>query len=308
MIVDRDPRSSISGYALTVLDVLRCSRRYDYQVLNFPLTFRSPQEQILAFLNNLDTDAIIYSWYPGDDQWLYDDVMLKVRKPQFVLGGHHHIPEFTVPCHQWSAWYDTPATDRVTPLTRPVMHWPDIQYHEPRGMIKIGSFGLGLANKNFAGMIDRVNRDFQDNEVELNLHMSYTPRTFKETNEQAQICRQAVAPNVKLNLTFNYLPTSRDVARFLNGNDLNIFMYDDQPHLQVTSSALDHALSARKPIALKRSSLFSHMDEVEGIWVETSTLPEIMARGIEPLEPVYQHHSPEQLLACVEPYLDRYII
>lgn len=306
-LVDKEHRNSIIGYALTVFDVLKQSKKFNYQLHSVPFDKRTPDQHASEWLNNLQADAIIYNWYPGRDNWLFEDLMRLVGKPQFVIGGHHHMPEFATPKHQWSVFIDAEHTDRVTPLPRPIVTYPDLVYAPPTGRIKIGSFGLGSKIKNYPKLVEMVNTQFNDVVVDLNLHMSYTPQSVAETNSEAQKCRDVVMPNVNLNLTFNYLKTSYDVAKFLNGNDLNVFIYDDEPHLKVTSSSLDHALSARKPIALSRSSYFSHMHHVPGIWVEERGLRDIMNDGIAPLEPVYQQHSVEHFLESVEPYIERYL-
>lgn len=306
-IIDNDPRNSISGYALTVYDVLKTSTKYNYQLVQAPFTSPPDKTSSLNWLNGLGADGIIYNWYPSRENWIFDYTMSGVKVPQFVIGGHGHVPQLEEAKHIWSAYVDCKTTERLTPLPRPVINYPDLHYSPPLGRIKIGSFGLGFRNKNYPKLVEMVNEQFSDVVVDLNIHMSYTKDTFALTNKIAQECKAAAMPNVFVNITFDYLKTSCDIAKFLNANDLNVFIYDDEPHLNVTSSSLDHALSARKPIALSKSSYFSHMKNVPGIWVEERGLKEIMNDGITPLESVYAQHNRETMLNAVEPYLDKYV-
>lgn len=304
-IVDKDIRNSITGYALSVFNILQTSTKYNYVLVHCPLKRADGEEKFIRWLNGLNADAIIYNWYPSGDNWLWDDMMQFVNKPQFVIGGHEHVPKFDVPKHQWSAWYEAETTDRLTPLPRPVATYPDIKYSPPGDRIKIGSFGLGLKYKQYPKIVEMVNEQFSDVVVDLNFHMSYTPHTFSETNSEAQKCVALAALNVNLNIDFTFLETSHDIVKFLNGNDINVFLYDAGG--RVSSSSLDHALSARKPIALSRSSLFSHLHHIPGIWAEERSLRDIMNDGIAPLEQVYQEQSNDRFLSAVEPYLDKYV-
>jgi hypothetical protein len=306
-LIDNDARNSISGYAITVYDVLKTSDRYRYELISVPFTSPPGSERAREWLNNLKVDGIIYNWYPSGDNWIFDDTLQGVNKPQFVIGGHNHMPEFPESKHNWSAFVDCEVSDWLTPLPRPVVDYLDLVYSPPSGRIKLGSFGLGFKLKNYSKIVELVNKEFSDSVVDLNIHMSYTKHTFAETNRIAQECREVAMPNVNLNITFGYLKTSYDIAKFLNNNDLNIFMYEDEPHLKVTSSSLDHALSARKPIALSRSSYFSHMKDVAGIWIGERGLKDIMNDGIAPLESVYKKHNRETMLKEVETYLDKFI-
>jgi hypothetical protein len=302
-LINEDPRDSISGYAMTVYDVLKTSNKYNYKLV----PFAPGKGHWHDWLNNLDVDGIIYNWWPGNNR-LQNYILDHVNIPQFIIGGHNHIPEFTNIKHVWSAYIDQVATDNVTPLPRPVVYYPDLQYSPPSGRIKIGSFGLGFRNKNYPKIVELVNKQFSDMVVDLNFHMSYTNMSYAETNKIAQTCRELAMPNVMLNITFDYLKTSYDIAKFLNGNDLNVFAYEDEPHLKVTSSSLDHALSARKPIALSRSSYFSHMKHVPGIWLEDRSLRDILNDGIAPLESVYNIHSREAMLDAIETPLNKYVL
>ena len=74
-----------------------------------------------------------------------------------------------------------------------------------------------------------------------------------------------------------------------------------------TSSALDLALAARKPVALSRSSYFSHAHAVPGVWVEENSLLEIMERGIDVWDDFLKVHSEQAVLDAVERPLEKYL-
>ena len=80
---------------------------------------------------------------------------------------------------------------------------------------------------------------------------------------------------------------------WLAESDLNAYLYDETDQGRGIASTTDHALAARRPIALTRTWMFRHLHECQGIFVESSTLSEIMARGIEPLRSAYAEFSDE---------------
>jgi hypothetical protein len=70
---------------------------------------------------------------------------------------------------------------------------------------------------------------------------------------------------------------------------------------------LDFALAAKKPIALARSSLFRHVDHIPGIWVDQTPLKDIIAMGIEPLQPLYNAWTPGAWKHAIEPILEKHL-
>jgi hypothetical protein len=302
-------RSGIYGYARCVYEMLKDSTQFEYEFVECPLGIRDSDQRVHAWFRSLPHDAIIYNWYPGDTNWLNEELIDFVNKPQFVIAGHNHDSPFANSLHNWTCVTVAEPTDRTTPLPRPIMRYDDIAYTPPSGRIKIGSFGFGFDHKNFPGIVKLVNEQFKDVVVELNLHIPFGAGLdrIQETNFEAQKCRLLANPNVELNISHQFIDDQHDLVRWLNQHDLNIFLYDDQPHLMAISSCLDFALSAKKPIALARSSLFRHVDHIPGIWVDQTPLKDIMAMGIEPLQPLYNVWTPGAWKHAIEPILEKHL-
>jgi hypothetical protein len=84
-----------------------------------------------------------------------------------------------------------------------------------------------------------------------------------------------------------------------------VFLYHSFPHYNGLSSTVDYALSVRKPIAVSKSGLFSHVHDVSpSICVEDTPLPDIMRRGFEPIRKFYDAWSNERFVSHLEGVLD----
>ena len=302
-------RSGIHGYALCVYEMLKGSKQYEYEFVECPLDPRDSDQRVHDWFASLPHDAFIYNWYPGDTSWLNDELIADLKRPQFVIAGHNHDSHFANSLHNWSCVTVAETTNRITPLPRPIIPCDDIVYAPPGERIKIGSFGFGFDHKNFPGIVKMVNEQFKDVVVELNLQITFGSGLdcIRETNFEAQKCRLLAEPNVELNISHKFIDDQRSLIRWLNQNDLNIFLYDDQPHLMAISSCLDFALAAKKPIALSRSSLFRHVNHIPGIWVDETPLKEIIANGIAPLQPLYDAWTPEAFRNAIEPVVEKYL-
>jgi len=302
-------RSGIHGYARCVYEMLKDSLNFEYEFVECPLDMRDSDHRVNTWFASLPHDAIIYNWYPGDTSWLNDELIASLDVPQFVIAGHNHDSPFANSLHNWTCVTVAEPSDRITPLPRPIMQYSDIKYTPPNGRIKIGSFGFGFDHKNFPGIVKMVNEQFSDQVVDLNLHIPFGAGLdcIKTTAFEAQKCKLLSAPNVELNITHHFIDDQHDLVRWLNQNDLNIFLYEDQPHLMAISSCLDFALAAKKPIALCRSSLFRHVNHIPGIWVEERPLRDIMADGIAPLQPLYDTWTPDAWKNAIEPVIEKHL-
>jgi hypothetical protein len=81
---------------------------------------------------------------------------------------------------------------------------------------------------------------------------------------------------------------------------------NDKPRSAVSSS-LDHGLESKKPVALNRSKMFSHVWDIPEIFLESNSLKDIIKRGTKPLDPVYNRWTHNVFLNAVESKLDKFL-
>lgn len=189
----------------------------------------------------------------------------------------------------------------VTELPRPLFpalneglrcqSWPTV----------IGSFGFGFPDKNFPAIARMVRRDFEWAILRLNI-------PFAEFGDSDGAMARAVAAQcaeilngteIQLRVTHDFMDQDK-LIQWLQGNDLNVFLYDQtmRPGL---ASAPDYALSVRRPLAISSSQMFRHLPS--SICVDNISLPRLIAAGIQPLKEVYEANSNERLIEQMKIWL-----
>ena len=113
-------------------------------------------------------------------------------------------------------------------------------------------------------------------------------RSGVETRKIADDCMR-INRHVDLTIDHTFLSTD-DTLRFLAGNDINVFLYHSSN--QGLSSALDYALSVKRPIAITNDSMFKHI-YLPQIDVGNRSLLEIKNSGTEHLKDFYDKWNPD---------------
>lgn len=162
----------------------------------------------------------------------------------------------------------------------------------------IGSFGFGFADKDFPRIAQLVAEQFEQATIKVNIPFAeFGDSDGANAQNEVEKMRGVLAgSNIKLEASHVYLNTQEMIA-WLARNDLNLFLYKPS-HGRGLSSAIDYALSARRPIGVSSSEMFRHLPA--SICVDNISLPELIKQGIEPLGPVYQQHSNENLIQRYE--------
>ena len=188
---------------------------------------------------------------------------------------------------------------------------PLIEFNESKIIdktpLKIGTFGFFGLHKKLNNICKIVN-DQIDEEVELNLHIT---RCFlsneSELTDIKQTCLDNITkPNIKLNITHNFL-SDIDLLKHLNNNHLNIFFYDDYNFYNGISSSIDYAISCKRPFAVCKSNMFSHLRSIESkILVENNSLIDIMNNDISIYESLNNKWSNNNLIEKFEVDIKEY--
>lgn len=310
----------IHQYGRTVHRVLAGSSQHDYVFVTTPGAYNESfgNEEKIAWtewLQHLDCDAILYNHCPTTMGWLDQTVVAAVNKPQFMITGHDDLANIAGIKHHFvtNPLFESTATHSA--LCRPLVLDHDFEYAKPGDVIKIGTFGLAYSSKRLPLLVQYVNESFAPSQqVELNIHTTVGAYTaFSETLRDHTIntCRAFARPNVKIAVTTDFVESIDELIAKLNHNDVNVFLYNNEPHRFAVSSALDLALSAHKPIAISNSSMFAHTTHVNSIVVDTDELqyytgkhmnwlPDILEQGMAPLDEFYTKWSPENFRQVVE--------
>ena len=182
-----------------------------------------------------------------------------------------------------------------------------LEYHStvPKPSITtIGSYGFASANKGFEQLVEKVQNEFDEATIRLNMPFAfYGDKSGDTARRIAEACRKIITkPGIRLDISHDFLddPSLMD---FLAGNSLNLFMYRDKEGRGI-SSATDFALAIRKPIGVSRCPMFRHLLNTQpSICVEDVSLKSIISNGFTPLEDLSMQWSKQNIIVEYEQIL-----
>jgi hypothetical protein len=149
----------------------------------------------------------------------------------------------------------------------------------------IGSFGFGTPKKGFEKIVLKVQEEFDDAVIRLNIPAAdFGDADGANAKKIAANCQALIQKKgIQLHVTHNFLDDS-GVLDFLAQNSINVFLYEDSAGRGL-SSAIDNALAVQRPLAVSNSSMFRHiLQPVPSVCLENSSLHHILLNGFEPLQ------------------------
>lgn len=164
-------------------------------------------------------------------------------------------------------------------------------------ILNIGSFGFATSGKGFIRIIEKVQEEFHDAIININIPFSkFADEMGDNARSISKSAHEKLTKNgISLNITHDYL-TEEELLKFLSKNDINVFFYEAQDNRGL-SSATDWAIASKRPLAVTRSSMFRHLfDCYPSICIEDNSLKTILGNGINHLERLCEEWSPENLL------------
>ena len=170
---------------------------------------------------------------------------------------------------------------------------------------RIGSYGFCHVSKNFDKVAELVCKEFDSAILTYFLPKNKFEYDFSMRNDIISKIKSVVensGKNIKLEINENFLD-NQALIDFLRSNDINVFLNSSRDIEQdiSLSSSTDFALMARRPIAVSKSNMFTHFQDVSpSVYVEDRSLKDIIASGITPVDQMYKDHSPQAFLEKFE--------
>jgi hypothetical protein len=259
-------------------------------------------------VNQCKPEIIIYNYLPETMPWFNPGILNQLRNHGVKQGlivhnmGYAHWFDFYL--HQIPEY---PENGNNYSILRPLFTYNKPPVDRNDGKIKIGSFGLGFKTKQWDKICELVNRQF-DEEVDLHLHLT-TSYFFPNTQELEEIkvaCQnQITKPNIHLSFSGDFWDDNT-LLDFLGDNDLNIYLYKYYDNYNGISGVTDYMMSVRKPIAICKTNMFSHINHVKpSICVEDNSLKQIIKNGFAPLQPYHDVWSHKKFAEHLDKILDK---
>lgn len=162
----------------------------------------------------------------------------------------------------------------------------------------VGSFGFSVGSKGYQRLVDAVQEEFDEAIIRINIPANgIIDQDGGEARRQIDLCRARLwKPGIQLKATHEFFDNAQ-LTDFLATNTLNAFLYDYVPQAGISSST-DHALAARRPIAITQSIMFRHLLDLQPpITIENSCLKEIISNGTRAFNHLLREWAPERI--CV---------
>lgn len=275
------------------------SKKYNfiYQEVTSALEF-------ISKCNEYKPKGIIYNYLSGTMPWLNGELIQRYRElgiKQYTIVHNSYYHGFDYYLHQNP--YHPHEDDRNFALARPLFEYTQSQTKRNDDTLHIGSFGFGLTCKYTDQICKIINDQLSYRKVQINLHLTqahFCPNEDTIVKIKEDCLKVITCDNIKLNMTNDFLTTNQ-MLDFLASNDLNMFFYEKYNHYNGISSSVDYALSVKKPIAICRSNMFSHIWDVQpSICVENNSLLNIINNGFSPLEEKYNSWTHEKFIDKLE--------
>lgn len=294
----------VQQWGIRLGNILSKSEKYD-------VTYKEVGNYFHYFniVQQFKPDIILYNYHVDLMPWLNkSNLFADIKHIAIVHEGFSHIDDpigfdYYIYVPQTAVISDNWKT-RVFKIGRPLLEYTGI--YPVNDIPTIGSFGFGFKHKQFPLIVKKVNEEFDNARVRINI-----PFQFKAdpdgllAKEEAMLCKMEVTkPGIILDITHEFLSEDDNLA-FLAGNDLNAFFYDSSK-LDSSSGATDFALSVDRPIAITNSPMFKHIIDKIGtaICIETHSFSDIIAMGTDVLSPLKSEWTNGLLIKDIEGILD----
>ena len=178
------------------------------------------------------------------------------------------------------------------------------------GKIKIGFHGSPTFNKGILELVDFMQKEFDEAELVFHcpLHFpnnGHTPAEF--TNNINAVKSKIYKPGIKFTLTTDII-SNQELVNRLSQNTINCYFNQDGPY-NLTGSAIHTALASKRPIAIRKSRASkAYLNVKPSICIEDNSLRTIINNGFEPLMPLYQKFSPQNVCHDFETIIKKVLL
>src|ERR1035437_5422964 len=280
-------------------------------------------KELISLINEHQPAALIYNYHPSVMPWLctklskgiYKNNIAHIKIPQ--IGIIHEITQEvadTATNHRGryvkgpskrklNSLFDYYiAADPTLLLQNPIVYKtgrliPEYNKSNSTPRNTFGSFGFGTPKKGFENVVKKVQEEFDEAIIRLNIPAAdFGDKNAENAKLIAQNCFNLIhKPGIKLQVTHDYM-SKEQLLDFLAGDTMNIFLYEDK-HGRGLSSAVDNSLAVKRPIAVSDCTMFRHILTARpSVCVENNSLKTILKNGFAPLQKISYDWNKENLV------------
>lgn len=255
-------------YGMRIYEILKQTTEYKYiycEVSNLT-------EYNIVLNTHVNINAIIYNYHSSTMPWLKNKTIQKLLKNIAVVHeSPGHIFDIVLSLNPESPleyYLPRPIYENVDALLRdnPISS-PSIRdfimtpalNNETNNTPVFGSFGFGFEFKGFDKIVELINKNYDTAIIKFVIPTAFfDPHAHSRyTTLYNQCMAKNTKPGIKVYITNEFF-TNTDLLHFLASNTANIFLYDMLQGRSI-SSAIDYALSVKKPLVISDSCMFRHI-------------------------------------------------
>lgn len=327
-VTHKPKRCGVYEFGKQVFQALSHSTKYQ-----FVLAECGSLSELLSSIEVHRPDVIIYNYHPSTMRWVYTRTAKGVHRNNIVginilqLGIIHEVTQEvadTATAYR-NTWIlgrskknlNSPFDFYIAPDPTLLLRNPLVfktgrlvpEYNAPLlplpTVFTIGSFGIATSEKSFERIVQKVQEEFDEAVIRLNMPSSdFGDKNGASARAVAEQCRKIIyKKGIQLKVSYEYMKTEQ-LLSFLAGNSMNVFMRKETGGRGL-SSAIDHALAVKRPVAVNRCSMFRHILSVRpSVCVDDSSLKTIFNNGFAPLQKVAKDWDGAHLVLDYERILD----
>lgn len=238
--------------------------------------------QFMLKIKELEIDYIIYNWHCLTMKWLNDEIIKSFKKSTKQLLIYHEsvFPSYLSVDGLIMTDLSENKELRQFSIPRPIYEIDSSKTINTK--LKFGSFGFGFDNKGFERICHVINENFTDVLIHLHITSSFFCDINKvKSNSVIERCKVLMEGSPNELIVTSEFYENEEILSFLNGNDVNIFLYDDMPGRGL-SSVIDYAVSVDTPLVVNNSSMFRHLlSHKPNMSIDNNNIQSIINYGVD---------------------------
>jgi hypothetical protein len=212
-------------------------------------------------LKDENYDFVICNYHHVTNNWIAQSIH-KCKQPTFAIvteiGHSENAIPFTPFIFDYYIVLDPTIIDNeyFFGFSRPLENF--VAKPKQNSDLIIGSFGMPTFGKNWKGIVEKVQDEFDQATIRFNIpYASYVRSSEQLAHKIFYECSAIIhKPNIKLHITHDYM-SKQELVDWCSQNTINVFLYNrDQPGLCATT---DQAIIADRPLLVSQNDTFRHI-------------------------------------------------
>lgn len=313
----KNSRCGVYEYGRNVYRCIKESKAFDFIYVE-----AGSFGELLKSIKKYKPKVIIYNYMLSTMSWSYLKTPVKnvylnrfYDIPVIQIGMIHSVEQFVadeatgrkrfVTRQDYNKLFDYYiAPDPTLLLKNPLVYKtgrPLMRYENKFPLPTVPTFATaGFAKKslNYIAFIQKVQNEYDEAVIKINIPKGdFTEECFQQIKRQ--LMENVTKEGIRLEVTRNFFST-KELLDFLAQSTANFYVYANgarrKREARGISSALDNALSVRRPVIVSNDSMYKHILTELDVDIDRHSIHEIIDGGFVKFETLYRAWQPECML------------